>query len=69
MCAYVCASQFNTLVDFYSSEILQLFIKMGGCYAEFCNNSAAKGYSIKIFPTNPQRCTTCIWIQNVLYCI
>lgn len=28
---------------------------MGGCAAEFCNNSSAKGYLMKIFPRDPQR--------------
>ncbi|EZA50183.1 hypothetical protein X777_11246, partial [Ooceraea biroi] len=26
---------------------------IGGCAAPFCNNSAAKGYSMKIFPKDP----------------
>jgi len=36
---------------------------MGGCAALYCNNSAAKGYSMKRFPRNLER--RAIWIKNV----
>lgn len=38
---------------------------MGGCAVPFCNNSAAKGYIMKIIPKNPVR--RAIWIQNIPY--
>ncbi|KYN50410.1 THAP domain-containing protein 2 [Trachymyrmex cornetzi] len=38
---------------------------MGGCTAQFCNNSSKKGYSMKLFPTNPER--RALWIKNVGY--
>jgi len=28
---------------------------MGGCAASYCNNSAAKGHTMKRFPKNPER--------------
>lgn len=36
---------------------------MGGYAAEFCNNSSAKGYLMKIFPKD----VTCraAWIKNI----
>ncbi|XP_032671882.1 uncharacterized protein LOC116844467 isoform X2 [Odontomachus brunneus] len=36
---------------------------MGGCCAEFCNNSSSKGYIMKIFPRNSER--RAIWAKNV----
>ena len=36
---------------------------MGGCAAEFCNNSSAKGYRMKIFPRNAEQRAK--WIRNV----
>lgn len=36
---------------------------MGGCSAEFCNNSSSKGYIMKIFPKN-RKCRA-IWAKNV----
>jgi len=30
-------------------------VKMGGCAVLYCNNSAAKGYTMKRFPRNPER--------------
>ncbi|XP_029673100.1 THAP domain-containing protein 5-like [Formica exsecta] len=36
---------------------------MGGCSAEFCNNSSSKGYIMKIFLRDPQRCAS--WAKNV----
>jgi len=32
---------------------------MGGCAAPYCNNSAAKGYTMKRFSRNPER-TNCM---------
>ncbi|XP_011878789.1 PREDICTED: THAP domain-containing protein 3-like [Vollenhovia emeryi] len=37
--------------------------KMGGCWAEFCNNSSSKGYCMKVFPRNCKR--RAIWTKNV----
>jgi len=31
------------------SCLVPKYIKMGECAAEFCNNSSAKGYTVKIF--------------------
>ncbi|XP_077272171.1 uncharacterized protein LOC143902863 [Temnothorax americanus] len=36
---------------------------MGGCAAEFCNNSSAKGYIMKIFPRDKHRREQ--WVKNM----
>jgi len=36
---------------------------MGGCAAEYCNNSGVKGFAMKRFPRDPQRRAE--WIKNV----
>ncbi|TGZ51268.1 THAP domain-containing protein 2 [Temnothorax longispinosus] len=36
---------------------------MGWCAAPFCNNSAKKGYIMKVFPRDPER--RALWQRNV----
>jgi len=36
---------------------------MGGYAVPYCNNSAAKGYTMKRFPRNLERQT--VWVKNI----
>jgi len=36
---------------------------MDGCAAPYCNNSAAKRYTMKKFPRNPEQ--QAVWIKNI----
>jgi len=36
---------------------------MGDCAVPYCNNSAAKGYTMKRFPRNLERQT--VWVKNI----
>jgi len=35
-------------------------VKMDGCAAPYCNNSATKGYMMKRFPRNPEQA---VWVK------
>lgn len=52
----------NSLVYVLRVAVINLF-KMGGCSAEFCNNSSSKGYIMKVFPRNSKRRE--IWAKSV----
>jgi len=42
--------------------LVQKYIKMDECVAEFCNNSSARGHTVKIFPRDNKR--RAAWVKN-----
>jgi len=64
MCTSIYVRLFKVVFVIFAQYKI-ITIKIDGCAAQFCNNSPEKEYTMKLFPTNPER--RILWIKKSEY--